>query len=72
MESERLQDPGEVVSVDQMVSPMPGLIAQITGKITNKRYKYATIFVDQTSHFGYVYLQKTATTEETIEGKEAF
>ena len=71
-EGDRLQNPGEVVSVDQMVSPTPGLIAQITGKLTNKRYKYATIFMDQASHFGYVYLQKTATADETIEGKEAF
>ena len=71
-EAERPKDPGKVVSVDQMVSPTPGLVAQITGKITNKRYKYATIFVDQASHYGYVYLQKTATAEETIEGKEAF
>ena len=55
-----------------MVSPSPGLVAQITGKITNKRYRYATIFVDQASRFGYIYLQKTATAEETIEGKQAF
>ena len=38
--------PGEVVSVDQMVSPTPGLIAYMTGKLTTKRYKYATVFVD--------------------------
>ena len=64
--------PGEIVSVDQMISPVPGLVAQITGKLTNKRYKCATIYVDHASRFGYVYLQKTATAEETIEGKEAF
>ena len=29
--------PGELISVDQMVSPTPGIIAQITGKITTKR-----------------------------------
>ena len=43
--------PGEVVSVDQMVSPTPGLIAQMTGKLTTKRYKYATVFVDHFSRF---------------------
>ena len=64
--------PGEVVSVDQMVSPTPGLIAQMTGILTTKRYKYATVYVDQATRLGYVYLQKTATAEETIKGKIAF
>ena len=35
--------PGQVVSVDQLVSPTPGLVAQMTGKLTTKRYKYATV-----------------------------
>lgn len=62
--------PGHVVSVDQLVSPTPGLIAQMTGFLTTKRYKYATVYVDQFSRFGYVHLQKTATAEETVEGNE--
>ena len=65
-------EPGEVVSVDQLVSPTPGLIAQMTGILTIKRYKYATVYVDQASRLGYVYLQKTATAQETIESKHAF
>ena len=64
--------PGQVVSVDQMVSPTPGLIAQLTGRLTTKRYKYATVYVDQFSDLGFVYLQKTASAEETLEGKLAF
>ena len=63
---------GEVVSVDQLESPTPGLIAQMTGKLTTKRYKYATVYVDQRTRFGYVHLQKTSSAEETIEGKKAF
>ena len=58
--------------VDQLVSPTPGLIAQITGFLTTKRYKYGTIFVDQYSRMGFVYLQKTASAKDTIEGKKAF
>ena len=65
-------DPGDIISVDQMVSPTPGLIAQITGILTTKRYMYATVFVDQATRFGYTHLQKTATAAETIEGKLAF
>ena len=64
--------PGDVVSVDQMTSPTPGLIAQMAGFLTKKRYKHATMFVDQASGFGYVYLQKTTSAEETLEAKTAF
>jgi hypothetical protein len=64
--------PGQVVSVDQLVSPTPGLIAQMTGFLTTKRYRYATVYVDQYSRMGFVYLQKTASAEETVEGKKAF
>ncbi len=31
--------PGQVVSIDQLVSPTPGLIAQMIGFLTTKRYK---------------------------------
>ncbi len=64
--------PGEVVSVDQLVSPTPGLIAQMNGFLTTKRYRYATVYVDQYSRLGFIYLQKTATAEETVEGKRVF
>ena len=64
--------PGEVISVDQMVSPVPGLIAQMVGFLTRQHYKYATVFVDQASRMGFVYLQKTCSAEETIEAKRAF
>jgi hypothetical protein len=65
-------EPGDVVSVDQLISPTPGLIAQMTGIPTRERYNVATVYVDQASRLGYVYLQKGATTEETLLGKEAF
>jgi hypothetical protein len=60
------------VSVDQLVSPTPGLIAQLSGFITKERYLYATVYVDQASGLGYVYLQKTASAKETLESKRAF
>ena len=41
--------PGEMVSVDQLVSPTPGLIAQMTGKLTTSRYQYATVYMDHAS-----------------------
>ena len=71
-ETELPQRPGQVVSVDQLVLPTPGLIAQMTGFLTTKRYKYATAFVDQFGRLGFIFLQKTASVEATIEGKKAF
>ena len=64
--------PGKVISVDQMVSPVPGLIAQMVGFPTKQRYKYATVFIDQASRMGFVYLQKACSAEESIEAKKAF
>ena len=64
--------PGAMVSVDQLISPTPGLIAQMTGILATKRYTCATIFVDQFSRLGYVHLQKTTSGVDTVQGKQAF
>jgi hypothetical protein len=64
--------PGSVVSVDQMISAVPGLIPQMKGFITYKRYEVATIFVDHFSGLSFVHLQKGSTAGETIEAKHAF
>src|SRR5210317_790954 len=71
-EKKQVNKPGQVISVDQLISPTPGFVAQMTGILTKKRYKCATIYVDQFSGFGYVYLQKSTDAEETIKGKRAF
>ena len=64
--------PGQIVSVDQLESNTPGLIAQLKGKLTQQRYKYATVFVDQFSGYTFVYLQKRLTSDETVMVKHAF
>ena len=64
--------PGSVVSMDQLISAVPGFIAQMRGFITGKRYKVITVFVDQFSDLSFVYTQKSTTAEETILAKEAF
>ena len=64
--------PGQIVLVDQLVSTTPGLVAQMTGIITTKIYKYATVFVYDFSRHSYMHLQKTASSEETLEGEHAF
>ena len=64
--------PGQIISVDQLESNTPGLIAQLKGKLTQQRYKYATVFVDQFSGYTFVYLQKRLTSEETVMAKHSF
>ena len=64
--------PGQVVSVDQLESNTPGFIAQLRGKLTQQRYNYATVFVDQFSGYTFVYLQRRITSEETVQAKHAF
>jgi hypothetical protein len=68
----RASRPGQVVSVDQMKSPTPGLVAQMTGSLTKARYETATIFVDHATDLSYVHLQKSASAVDTVEAKEAF
>ena len=63
---------GEVVLVDQLESTSPGFIAQLKGTLTQQRYKYATIFVDQFSQYNFVYLQKRVTSQESVMAKHAF
>ena len=60
------------MSVDQLISPAPGLVAQLTGRLTKDRYRADTVYVDQYSGFGYVHLQKGTTVEETVESKRTF
>ena len=64
--------PGAVVAVDQMISSTPGLIGQMRGFITRKRYMVSTVFVDHYSGLSFVYLQKSTSAAETVEAKRAF
>jgi hypothetical protein len=64
--------PGECVSVDQMVSTEVEFFAQMKGKLTKKRYRCATIFVDHYSRLRFVHLQVDNSSKETIAAKHAF
>jgi len=64
--------PGECVSVDQMTSTELGFFAQLKGKLTKKRYRCATIFVDHFSRLRFVHCQIDDSSEETIAAKRAF
>jgi hypothetical protein len=64
--------PGDVVSVDQLISKTPGLVAQSTGTLTKRRHTVATIFVDQASGLDFVYPQASTSANDTLEAKRAF
>ena len=64
--------PGEVVSVDQLISPTPGFVPVHRGLPTVKRYIGATVFVDHYSDYTYVHLMTEMDAKATIEAKDAF
>ncbi len=68
----RVTRPGQVISVDQMISKTPGLIAQMRGFLVRQRYTACTVFVDHYSNLSYVHMQKSTSAKETVEAKLAF
>ena len=63
---------GQCVSVDQLESMTPGLIAKLKGRATRNRYQYVTVFINHFSSFLFIYLQKCITSEEMVRAKIAF
>ncbi len=64
--------PGECVLVNQMMSTKMGFYAQLKGKLTKKRYKCATIFVDHYSCLHFVQFQLNDRSAKTLATKLAF
>ena len=64
--------PGEVVSMDQLISPTAGFVPTHRGIPTTQRYVGATVFVDHYSDFTYVHLMTKLNAETTVEAKRAF
>jgi hypothetical protein len=69
---QKVSGPGQYISPDQLVSTMPGYIAQLCGKPTLKQYHADTIFLNHYSWLSYVHIQKGTLTEETIVAKQSF
>jgi hypothetical protein len=64
--------PGEIVSVDQLISTQVGFIAQLKGRLTKQRYTVATVFTNHYSRLQYIHLMTQITSQETVEAKRAF
>ena len=67
-----LSEPGEEVGTDQIVSAQPGLVPQEKGHLTRARIWGATVFVDYLSSKVKVHLMQDASSESTLEAKNAF
>ena len=65
-------EPGDCISIDQLVSAQPGLIPQMTGFLTNMCIWGATVFVDHVSDYVYVALMRDLTLDETLLAKTSF
>ena len=59
--------PGQVVSVEQLVSPTPGFVPTHRGTPTTKRYIVATVFVDHFSNLTYAHLMTEMITGTMVE-----
>ncbi|KAG7363236.1 reverse transcriptase RNA-dependent DNA polymerase [Nitzschia inconspicua] len=68
----KAKQPGQCISVDQLKSPIPGLMGQMKGIPTTKRFNYATVSVDHYSDLSYLVLQETDTADETLAAKHSF
>jgi hypothetical protein len=64
--------PGQCVSVEQMTSTEVRFYAQMKGKLTKKRYRCATIFVDHYSRLHFVHLHINNSSVKTVAAKRAF
>ena len=65
-------EPGDCVSIDQLVSEQPGLITQISSYLKNMRIWGAAVFVDHVSDFTHVALMRNIPLDETLLAKTSF
>jgi hypothetical protein len=64
--------PGQIVSVNQMISMQVGFITQLKRGLTKKRYTATTVFTDHYSRLQYIHLMTRLTLQETVDAKQAF
>ena len=64
--------PGACVSVNQLVTSQPGLLAQLSSHLTRRRVTCATIVKDHFSDFIFCHLQCSTCSEETLSVKWSF
>jgi hypothetical protein len=70
---ERKLKPGDVVSVDQLESSVPGLLGLMIGTPTTQRIRGSSVYADHALGLSYIiYHHISLTLKETVKEKEAF
>ena len=69
---ERDQRPGTGTSCDHIISKQPGLLPQLTGHLTHKRYGGAAVFVNHFSQYCHIHLMISTSDEKTMNAKWAY
>ena len=64
--------PGDGTSCDHIISHQPGLIPQVSGTLTNKRYWGSVIYCDHHSDFIFNHLITSTSSAETLASKHAY
>eukprot|EP00957_Ditylum_brightwellii_P050972 3865795-Ditylum_brightwellii.AAC.1 len=72
IKKENETEPGDGTSTDQRVGNQPGLVLQLSGKLTNQQIIGATIYVDHATDFVYAHLMRTLSGDETLESKRTY
>ena len=66
------EQPGDVISVDMIYSPVGGLIPVAKGKTLEEKYHIECVFVDQCTKLVYITYQISTSAVETVEYEHAF
>jgi hypothetical protein len=64
--------PGDCISANQMMSTEVEFYVQLKGKLTKKRYKCTTVFINHFSCLQFIYLQLNKGSAKTLAAKFAF
>ena len=64
--------PGEIAYTNIMTSSVPGLIPQMVGFLTSRKFHYISFFVDDSSDYTFVHHQESTSADDTILAKRAY
>eukprot|EP00957_Ditylum_brightwellii_P109155 8326706-Ditylum_brightwellii.AAC.1 len=65
-------NPGDGMSADHAISHQPGLIPQVTGRLTHEKFWEAVTMIDHAISFVYSHLIRWTAVEDNMAAKEAY
>lgn len=64
--------PGEIAHTDIMTSSIPGLIPQMVGFLTSRKFHNTSFFVDDETDFTFVHHQESTSADDATLAKRAY